>query len=167
MAQSARQPLQQRHINIDREVIGGVILANIGGPNYIYVGKISNKELKNIKEEKIMKRIFSAVLLTLILAGAAFGLSDKEYKQMMKSSKAFREADKFMNDSYKECRQTLPRSEFERIKEEQREWIKSGRDEEAQSFIDDGMKRAEAYAKVTEMRAHDLHHLCVTYRNAN
>ena len=113
-----------------------------------------------------MKRIFSAVLFMLILAGAAFGLSDTEYKQMMKTSKKFREADKFMTECYKECRQTLPRSEFERVQEEQREWIKSGRDEEAQSFIDDGMKRAEAYAKVTEMRAHDLHHFCVTYRNA-
>ena len=114
-----------------------------------------------------MKRILSAALLTLILAGAAFGLSDKEYTRMMKSSKAFREADKFMNECYKECRQTLPRSEFERVAEELREWIKSGHDEEAQSFIDDGMSRAEAYAKVTEMRAHDLHHFCVTYRNAN
>ena len=114
-----------------------------------------------------MKHILSATLLTLILAGAAFGLSDKEYARMMKSSKAFREADKFMNECYKECRQTLPRSEFESVAEEQREWIKSWRDEEAQSFIDDGMSRAEAYAKVTEMRAHDLHHFCVTYRNAN
>ena len=86
---------------------------------------------------------------------------------MMKSSKAFREADKIMNECYKKCRQTLPCSEFERVSEEQRELIKSGRDEEAQSFIDDGMSRAEAYAKVTEMRAHDLHHFCVTYRNAN
>ncbi|MBQ3456997.1 MAG: DUF1311 domain-containing protein [Synergistaceae bacterium] len=114
-----------------------------------------------------MKRILSAAILTLILAGSAFGLSDKEYKQMMKSSKAFREADKFMNECYKECKQTLPRSDFETVAEEQREWIKSGRDEEAQSFIDDGMSRAEAYAKVTNMRAHDLHHFCVTYRNAN
>lgn len=95
-----------------------------------------------------MKRILSAALLTLILAGAAFGLSDKEYTRMMKSSKAFREADKFMNECYKECRQTLPRSEFERVAEEQRKWIKSGRDEQAQSFIDDGISRAEAYAKV-------------------
>ena len=114
-----------------------------------------------------MKRILSAALLTLILAGAAFGLSDKEYTRMMKSSKAFREADKFMNECYRECRQTLPRSEFERVAEEQRKWIKSGRDEQAQSFIDDGISRAEAYAKVTEMRAHDLHQFCVTYRNAN
>lgn len=114
-----------------------------------------------------MKRIFSALLLVALLGGSAFGLSDKEYTRMKKSSKAFREADKFMNECYRECRQTLPRSEFEQVQEEQREWIKSGRDEEAQSFIDDGMSRAEAYAKVTNMRAHDLHHFCVTYRNAN
>ena len=114
-----------------------------------------------------MKRILSAAILTLILAGSAFGLSDKEYKQMMKSSKAFREADKFMNECYKECKQTLPSSDFKTVQAEQLEWIKSGRDEEAKSFIDDGMKRADAYAKVTEMRAHELHHFCVTYRNAN
>ena len=117
-----------------------------------------------------MRRIVSAVILTLItliLASSAFGLSDKEYTQMMKSSRAFREADKFLNECYKECKQTLPRSEFKRVDEEQREWIKSGRDESAQDFIDDGMTRTEAYTKVTEMRAYDLHHFCVTYRNAN
>ena len=114
-----------------------------------------------------MKRILSAAILTLILAGSASGLSDKEYTRMMKTSKAFREADEFMNECYKECRQTLPRSDFKRVAEEQREWLASGRDETAQDFIDDGMTRAEAYAKVTEMRAHDLHHFCVIYRNAN
>ncbi len=91
-----------------------------------------------------MKRILSAALLTLILAGVAFGLSDKEYTRMKKSSKAFREADKFMNECYKECRQTLPRSEFETVAKEQREWIKSGRDEDAAALMDEGYSRAEA-----------------------
>ena len=114
-----------------------------------------------------MKRILSAGILTLILAGSALGLSDKEYTRMMKTSKAFREADEFMTECYKECRDTLPRSQFLEIQKEQREWLASGRDETAQDFIDDGMTRTEAYVKVTEMRAHDLHHFCVIYRNAN
>ena len=112
---------------------------------------------------KFKKRIFSAIIFTLILAGVAFGLGDSEYKQMKKSSRAFREADNFMNECYKECRDTLPRSEFLKVQSEQREWIKSGRDEEAQCFIADSMNRTEAYTKVTEMRADDLHHICVIY----
>ena len=36
-----------------------------------------------------MKRIISAVVLTLILAGSAFGLSDREYLKMKRSSKEF------------------------------------------------------------------------------
>lgn len=115
-----------------------------------------------------MKRIISAAILTLILAGAALGLSDKEYTRMKKSSKAFREADEFMTECYKECRDTLPRSQFLEIQKERREWIKSGRDEEAQIFIEDGMTRTEAYTKVTDMRGGDtLHHFCVIYRNEN
>lgn len=115
----------------------------------------------------MMRRIILALMMVILIAGMAFGLSDKEYKQMMKTSQAFREADKFMNESYKECRDTLPRSEFLAVQKEQREWLKNERDEEAGYFIEDGMTRIEAYAKVTEMRADALHHICVTYRNAH
>lgn len=112
-----------------------------------------------------MRRIILALVMVILIAGMAFGLSDKEYKQMMKTSQAFREADRLMNESYKECKDTLPRSEFLKVQKEQREWLKNERDEEAEYFIKDGMTRTEAYANVTEMRADALHHICVTYRN--
>lgn len=114
-----------------------------------------------------MKRIVSALLLAALLAGSAFGLSDKEYESMRRNSKAFRDADDLLKESYQECKDTLSASEFKSVKEEQIEWVKHGRDEEAQSFIDDGDSRVIAYTKVTEMRADALHHICVTYRNAH
>ena len=114
-----------------------------------------------------MKHLMSIVAVVLVFTVPAFALSDAEYLRMKKSSADFAEADKFLSDAYNNVKNVMPRSEFASIKEEQREWIKSGRDEAAQDFIDDGMTRTEAYTKVTEMRAYDLHHFCVTYRNAN
>ena len=133
----------------------------------ILINTRDNSDMNPKREDAIMKRIISAAVLTLILAGAAFGLSDKEYIRMKKSSRAFREADEFMTECYEECKDTLPYSQFREVQKEQREWIKSGRDEEAQIFIEDGMTRIEAYTKVTDMRADTLHHYCVIYRNAN
>ena len=114
-----------------------------------------------------MKRIFSALLLMVVLAGSAFGLSDKEYLRMKSSSKEFREADEFLTECYDECRDTLPRAKFKQIQQEQREWVKSGRDEQAGWFMEKGYSRIDAYTKATEMRADDLHQICVIYRNAN
>ena len=112
-----------------------------------------------------MKRIVFALVLIALLAGSAFGLSDKEYTRMRRNSKAFRDADDLLKESYQECKDTLSASEFKSVKNEQIEWVKNGRDEEAKYFIDDGYTRTEAYTKVTEMRADALHHICVTYRN--
>ena len=114
-----------------------------------------------------MKHILSALLLVVVLAGSAFGLSDKEYLRMKSSSKEFREADEFLTECYDECRDTLPPAKFRQIQQEQREWVKSGRDEQAGWFMEKGYSRIEAYTKATEMRADDLHQICVIYRNAN
>ena len=114
-----------------------------------------------------MKRIFSALLLIVVLAGSAFGLSDKEYLRMKDNSAEFREADEFLTECYDECRDTLPRAKFKQIQQEQREWVKSGRDEQAGWFMEKGYSRIDAYTKATEMRADDLHQICVIYRNAH
>lgn len=121
-----------------------------------------------------MKRILSALLFVVFLAGSAFGLSDSEYLRMRRYSKKFREADDFLQESYQECKDTLPAKDFKQVKAEQIEWVKHGRDEEAGYFFDDEEEgydpknradRIEVYTKVTEMRADALHHICVTYRN--
>ena len=114
-----------------------------------------------------MKRILSALLLVVEHAGSAYGLSDKEYLRMKKKNADFREADEFLTECYNECKDTPPPAKFKQIQKEQREWLKSGRDETAADFIEDGMTRTEAYTKATEMRADDLHQICVMYRNEN
>ena len=114
-----------------------------------------------------MKRILWALLLVMVIAGSAFGLSDKEYLRMKAKSAEFREADEFLTECYDECKDTLPRAKFKQIQQEQREWLKEGRDEQAGWFMEKGYSRIEAYTKATEMRAEDLHQICVIYRNAH
>ena len=59
-------------------------------PVEILINTRNNSATNPRKEAAIMKRIISAAILTLILEGPAFGLSDKKYTSMKKSSKAFR-----------------------------------------------------------------------------
>ena len=103
-----------------------------------------------------MKRILSAVMLMFVLAGSAFGLSDSEYRKMRNNSRAFREADNFLTEAYNALKETMPRSEFNGVQEQQREWIKSGRDEAAETYIEEGLSRIEAYTQATEDRAEEL-----------
>ena len=103
-----------------------------------------------------MKRIFSAVMLMFILAGSAFALSDSEYREMRKNSRAFREADNFLAEAYNSLKEVMPRLEFKGLQEQQREWINYGRDEAAETYIEKGLSRIEAYTQATEDQAEEL-----------
>ena len=110
-----------------------------------------------------MKRFMSIIAVILVLAVPALALSDAEYLRMKKSSTAFAEADKFLSDAYNNVKNVMPRSEFASVKEEQREWIKSGRDEAARAFMNEGYSKIEAYTKATEERAEELYHIFQMY----
>ncbi len=71
-----------------------------------------------------MKRLLFVLTLMLVLSAPAFALSDAEYLRMKKSSKVFADADMFSSDAYGNVKDVIPRSEFEEIKKEQREWIR-------------------------------------------
>ena len=43
---------------------------------------------------------------------------------------------------------------LEQLKEEQHEWLKTTRDNEADNLIEEGFSRTEAYAEATEKRVH-------------
>ena len=106
-----------------------------------------------------MKRLLSVLGLLLVLSVPAFALSDAEYLKWKKNSAEFREADKNMSESYISCKNILPRSDFETVQREQREWIRSGRDERAEEIMEDeGCSRLEAYIKATDEREYDLYH---------
>ena len=103
-----------------------------------------------------MRRFFAALLLILLMFSPSFALSDSEYLRMRKSSRDFAQADKRLNNVWNRLRRTLPRRIFTRLDELQREWVKNGRDEEAESLMDDGYSRTEAYTIATNDRADAL-----------
>ena len=103
-----------------------------------------------------MKRFFSALLLMLLMISPAFSLSDSEYLRMRKSSTDFSRADKRLNNTWNHLRRTLPKKIFTQLDKLQREWIKSGRDEDAAALMEEGYSRAEAYTMATNDRADSL-----------
>ena len=102
-----------------------------------------------------MRRVFVAVALVLVLCAQAFALSDSEYKKFMKNA-GFAAADKELTKAYNEAKKSMSKEDFAELRDDQREWVKSGRDEEAQYLIEDGVSRIEAYAQVTFARAQEI-----------
>ena len=111
-----------------------------------------------------MRRLFLVSALVFALCVPSFALSDSEYLRMKKASAAFAEADEFLSDAYSNLKNVLPRSEFANIREEQREWLRTGRDEDARSYMDDGYSKTEAYTKATNDRAEMLYHMFQMYK---
>ncbi len=86
----------------------------------------------------------------------ALALSDRTYRSMLKSSPEFRQAENVLADVWKRVRLKLKGSEgmaWRELRDSQRDWIASGRDEKAQLYIEQGLRQDEAYAKVTQERA--------------
>ena len=103
-----------------------------------------------------MKRFFAALLMMMMMISPAMALSDAEYIRMRKSSADFRAADKRLNQVWAGLKKSLPKKIFSRLDKLQREWIKSGRDEEAEALMNDGYSRMEAYTMATNDRADSL-----------
>ena len=103
-----------------------------------------------------MKRLLSGLLVTLALAGSAFGLSDAEYLRMKKSSADFAKADRELTRVWNRLKDRMPGWAFRILKDEQREWIDGWRDEDARMYMEKGYSRIEAYTMATYDRAEYL-----------
>ena len=103
-----------------------------------------------------MRRIITALLLLMLLTVPAFALSDAEYLRMRKSNADFRAADKRLNQVWANLKKSLPKKVFTQLDKLQREWVASGRDDEASSYMSDGYSRMEAYTLATNERADAL-----------
>ena len=103
-----------------------------------------------------MKRFVTALLLLLLMLSPASALSDSEYLRMRRSSADFSQADKRLNNVWNRLRRTLPKRIFTQLDRLQREWVKTGRDDEAAALMDDGYSRTEAYTIATNDRADAL-----------
>ncbi len=96
-----------------------------------------------------MKRLLA--MMMLLFCVPAFALSDSEYRKLMKNSD-FAKADRELTRAYNQAKEELSPKDFASLKESQREWIRSGRDEEAQALIDEGLSRTKAYTRATQNR---------------
>ena len=103
-----------------------------------------------------MKKVFAVVMLLLTMAGAAFALSDAEYTTLKKSNADFARADKRLTQVWKKLKADSSKAVFAELQEYQREWIASGRDDEARELMNEGYSRAEAYTMATNNRADEL-----------
>lgn len=103
-----------------------------------------------------MKKFYLAALLVLALCSSAFALSDKDYLRLKRNSKNFARADRELTQVYEEVKDTLSAREFERVKREQRNWIRTGRDAFAKRRMRAGDSRAEAYTAATLARVQEL-----------
>ena len=96
-----------------------------------------------------------AVLVLLVCTLPAFALSDSEYSRMMRNAD-FAKADQELNSTWKRVSKVLSGSALETLKSDQREWIRTGRDDEASNFMDKGFSRVEAYTAATYKMVHQL-----------
>lgn len=122
--------------------------------------------LKFFKEVFSMKRFVTFLALMFLMISPAFGLSDKEYLRMRKSNVDFARADRRLNQVWTNLKRSLPRKIFSQLDELQREWVSSGRDDEAAALMDNGYSRIEAYTIATNDRADALPEIAEELREA-
>ena len=103
-----------------------------------------------------MKRFVTALVLLMLMFSPALALSDSEYLRMRKSNSDFARADKRLNQVWAGLKKSLPKKIFSQLDKLQREWVISGRDEEAEVLMNDGYSRMEAYTIATNDRADSL-----------
>lgn len=106
-----------------------------------------------------MKRIVSALLLAVLFTGSAFGLSDREYRQLKRESRLFAGADETLTEVWHGIEDQvtrLERSAFDELRDEQLEWIRSGRDRVARRYMRNGASKDVAYANATYDRVREL-----------
>ena len=92
------------------------------------------------------------------LAGPAAGLSDAEYREMMKD-RGFAEADRALNEAWARILKEggLSKAGIKALKADQAEWVRKGRDAAARRYMtEDSYTALEAYTTVTGMRADSL-----------
>ncbi|MBQ7733177.1 MAG: DUF1311 domain-containing protein [Synergistaceae bacterium] len=100
-----------------------------------------------------MKKIFLAVLLTAVFCTSAFALSDREYGSLLRENPEFYDADQELNGVWDELKDVLSAREFARLKQDQADWVKSGRDRDARRRMKAGRSKARAYTEATRARA--------------
>ena len=106
-----------------------------------------------------------AVLLLAVCCNCAFALSDNEYAQLKKNA-LFAKADRALSKAWKEAQNKLAKNKtaLDKLRNDQREWIRTWRDEEAEALMEDkGWSKLKAYTEATKDRAEYLPVLAQEY----
>ncbi|MBO4311707.1 MAG: DUF1311 domain-containing protein, partial [Desulfovibrionaceae bacterium] len=97
-----------------------------------------------------MFRKLAAAFLALAFAACNAFASAADVEELSKTSAAFQQADRELNAAWKHVPRNSP------LVEDQRTWIKSGRDAAAQAYMQSGMGKEQAYVKATSDRTEFL-----------
>ena len=111
-----------------------------------------------------MKRLFTALIVLALSVAPSFALSDAEYLRMKKNDPDYARAEQRLTRIWNELKQSMSASAFNELKKEQLAWIRGGRDEDAEIYIERDYSRVEAYTMATEARAEYLNDILKTYR---
>ena len=100
-----------------------------------------------------MKRFLAVITLIFLLAVPALALSDAEFIRMKKNNADFARADRRLSQVWNRLRKELPKRVLNVLRDEQRDWVEYGRDEDAKAYMEEGYSRVEAYTMATSDRA--------------
>lgn len=95
---------------------------------------------------------FLVIVVCLFFTNTAFALSDAEYLQMKKNSPEYARAEAKLQNLWNGLKNSMPRSAYRLLLDEQREWIRRRRDKAANEYIQRGYSRIEAYTMATNDR---------------
>lgn len=102
-----------------------------------------------------MKRLIAVLAVLFLISAPAFALSDEHYLELKKFP-GFAAAEQKLTKAYNEAEKVMDKSEFEALRESQRDWIAGQRDIRAETFIRDNYSIADAYTRVTLERAESI-----------
>lgn len=100
--------------------------------------------------------LFVALGMLLVSAQPVHALSDAEYRQLVKTSPEFRDADRRLSAFWKEIYGNLEGEYKKEVMAGQREWVNNGRDAAARKYMAQGMNKGQAYAKAVDERINVL-----------
>ena len=100
-----------------------------------------------------MKRFLAVITLIFMLISPALALSDAEFLRMKKNNADFARADRRLSQVWNRLKKELPKRVFNVLRDEQRDWVEYGRDEDANAYMEEGYSRVEAYTMATSDRA--------------
>lgn len=91
-------------------------------------------------------------LVLMFFASPLYAMNEAEYQRLVKSWPAFAKANEDLNETWKVYTSGLKKADKSFILKSQRQWIKTGRDEEARELMDEGHSKGCAYLIATLQR---------------